>query len=331
MHLSDAAAILRQRIEVGHEMVALAKAFIVSQLASDVSPPHPTTDVDNLRSAWLRHVDAQMPERVVVNRLVDPEPVLSAAARSVSVQLAFCEAVWSLIHSGVVLPATANLRNVDFRVGYTTVFQNSGGQTGSWPLDEFKAVVPHAIWLAPSFRSSEIRPLSDGDLFIREVDIADVHPLVEESLIEAVTCFRHDLYAPCLAMLTRAVEAAWSEMGLAIADAVQTANASRAEAIRNDLVDAQYSLSRRLTRVADLYDEKTLCEPIWKAASVRPRDLRNVMVWADQVRDSRNVLHYQAQPAMANTYEKVAALLIGAVPYLRTIYAVHHAALVIAS
>ena len=49
-------------------------------------------------------------------------------------------------------------------------------------------------------------------------------------------------------------------------------------------------------------------------------------IWADQVRDSRNVLHYQSQPAMANTYEKVAALLIGAVPYMRTIYTVLEAA-----
>jgi len=55
------------------------------------------------------------------------------------------------------------------------------------------------------------------------------------------------------------------------------------------------------------------------------QDLRNSVIWADAVRDSRNSVHYGATPAMPNSYEKVAALLISAVPYLRILYRIHDA------
>lgn len=203
---------------------------------------------------------------------------------------------------------------------------HGSGESGGWTFEQLAVGVPYRVWRAKSWASNRHRPLSDGDLYLRELGIANLHPLVDESLQEAVTCFRHDLYAPYLAMLTRGVEGAWTEMGLAVADAVRTINAKRADALTGDLVDPQYSMARRLTRVADVYEQKDLAELIWNTSGVKPRDLRQVAIWADQVRDSRNVLHYQSQPAMANTYEKVAALLIGAVPYMRMIYAVHDAA-----
>ena len=58
--------------------------------------------------------------------------------------------------------------------------------------------------------------------------------------------------------------------------------------------------------------------------------LRQVAIWADQVRESRNILHYQIEPVLPNTYEKVATLLLGAAPYLKVIYAVHDAGAVLA-
>jgi len=56
------------------------------------------------------------------------------------------------------------------------------------------------------------------------------------------------------------------------------------------------------------------------------RYLREVINWSSVVRDSRNAVHYGADPATQNTYEKVAALLLGAVPNLRILYAIRQAA-----
>jgi len=317
MNVDQAEGYIYDHVEVGHEMVALAKAFIVENF---------TPDVVQLTAKWLNHVQAPMPTEVVIHQTVDPEPTLRAAARSISSRLAFSEAVWALIHTNVLLPATGNLHTVTPNLSWTTVVPGSGGQSSGWRFDQLAVSVPDRIQLVPSWKSNSFRPLSEGDLFIRELGIANLHPVVGESLQEAVTCFRYDLYAPCLAMLTRAVEGAWTEMGLALASSIHDINQKRADALSSDLLNPQYSLARRLTRVADVYEQKELCEALWNVANVNPRDLRQVAIWADQVRDSRNVLHYQSQPARANSYEKVAALLIGAVPFMRTIYAVYDAA-----
>jgi hypothetical protein len=152
--------------------------------------------------------------------------------------------------------------------------RNSGGQSSGWTFDQLTMGVPRRLARAISWSTNPYRPLSDPDLYLRELGVVNLHPLVEESLQEAVTCFRHDLYAPCLAMLTRSVEGEWTEMGLAIADVARPINAKRADALSSDLVDPQYSLARRLTRVGDVYDQKELCETIWSTSGVRPRDVR---------------------------------------------------------
>ena len=53
---------------------------------------------------------------------------------------------------------------------------------------------------------------------------------------------------------------------------------------------------------------------------MKPQDLNNVIVWADAVRESRNSVHYGAEPSMPNTYEKIAALFISSVSHLRLLY-----------
>jgi hypothetical protein len=48
--------------------------------------------------------------------------------------------------------------------------------------------------------------------------------------------------------------------------------------------------------------------------------------WSNVIRDSRNALHYGADAASRNTYEKVAALLLGANQNFRILYAIRRAA-----
>src|SRR5258708_1065385 len=93
-------------------------------------------------------------------------------------------------------------------LGLSGDFRGSGGETSGWRFGEFALVMPTRLMLAPSWRSPA-QSLSDGDLYLHELGIPDLHPDVEQSLHEAVRCFRHELYLPTLAMLARAAEGAW--------------------------------------------------------------------------------------------------------------------------
>jgi hypothetical protein len=70
-----------------------------------------------------------------------------------------------------------------------------------------------------------------------------------------------------------------------------------------------------------------LLKQIQVDSGVGLQDLRNAVLWADAVRESRNSVHYGVNPCLPNTYEKVAALLIGAVPHLRLLDAIRRALL----
>lgn len=59
---------------------------------------------------------------------------------------------------------------------------------------------------------------------------------------------------------------------------------------------------------------------------MRHLDLKTVATWSDSVRDSRNTIHFGVASAIPNSYEKLTALLIGAVPMVRTLYQVKSAA-----
>jgi len=141
-------------------------------------------------------------------------------------------------------------------------------------------------------------------------------PLVEESLREPVGCFRHDLYTPALAMLTGAVEGAFSELGLALADATETDHADLARRLRKLVTEPQTSPATLLDRVLAYYYyvDRDLSEPVWNGSGVAAAHTREVSIWAQGVRESRNVVHYRLRATLPNTYEKVAAYLLAGLP-----------------
>lgn len=78
--------------------------------------------------------------------------------------------------------------------------------------------------------------------------------------------------------------------------------------------------------IVDLYHKQDIFGEVAKRSGISHRYLGQVLNWSNIVRDSRNAVHYGADPATQNTYEKVAALLIGAVPNIRTLYTIREAA-----
>lgn len=132
-------------------------------------------------------------------------------------------------------------------------------------------------------------------------------------------------------------------------------------AIPTQAVDISVDTSRHLTKFADFISWRVaLCEAVWALVhagvavptgeslqAVRhyvtvsergyghtidppqflvwiPSRFR-VIIWSDIVRDARNVLHHNVQPGLPNTYEKVAALLMGAARYIGLLYKMNEA------
>ena len=75
-------------------------------------------------------------------------------------------------------------------------------------------------------------------------------------------------------------------------------------------------------KVLKAYEKRDVFWDYYISSGYKPSDLKSVVIWADAVRESRNSIHYGARPAMSNSYEKVAALLISTVPNLKIIYSI---------
>jgi hypothetical protein len=166
------------------------------------------------------------------------------------------------------------------------------------------------------------QPLSDPDLYLHELAIENLHKEVEQSLRESVKCFKHELYLGCLALLGKASEGAWIELGLSLAKAVPDGAGIDGSRYAATFEDPFVGVGKKIKEVLNLYDRKDVFGPIYTASGYKINDLRNAVVWADAVRESRNSVHYGVHPSMSNSYEKVAALLIGAVPHLKILYAI---------
>ena len=83
---------------------------------------------------------------------------------------------------------------------------------------------------------------------------------------------------------------------------------------------------RKIEAVITLYEHQEVFSGVVKASGVRLQELKSVAVWSDAVRDSRNTIHFSVEPAVPNTYEKLAALLIAAVPNVGTLYKIKDSA-----
>src|SRR5207249_432115 len=184
---------------------------------------------------------------------------------------------------------------------------------------------PVAVFPAPSYRDAKHHSLSDGDLFLSDLGGHNLHPLIEESLRQAVQCFRHELYLPCLAMLTRAIEGAWIEMGASLAAFGCRTNDNAATSLLKYLDDPLASLKGEIAKVADYY-RKAVCDPVEKKSEIKRSMVDTIVIWSEQVRDSRNVLHFAKAPLVPITYERVAVLMMATAANFQAMYAVKNAA-----
>jgi hypothetical protein len=313
----QAEGFVQGQVRVTRQMVVQAKLLFLAQ-----SETRTAALLDRLREA----VETKKPPTVVINQQVEFLPTLRQLAAWISWTLAGCEAIWELIHANLRLPRGTQDTGDLGGVNWTTVVPGSGGQNSGWNFSNLSLLVPVEIHKPPSARNAPDEPLADADLFLTEIAVPGLHAEVEEALREAVRCFRHELYTASLAMLGKAAEGAWIELGLSLLRRPEAQATLDADKLRANLESPKLGIAKKIGEVVKLYERHDICGALWARAGVRPQDLRNAVIWADTVRDSRNTVHYGVQPAMRNSYDKVAVLLVAAVAHLRVLYLIINAA-----
>ncbi len=164
--------------------------------------------------------------------------------------------------------------------------------------------------------------LVNPDLYLRNLNIPNLHTDIELALREAVRCFRHELFTASATMLGKASEGAWLELGFALVHVLPEGDTGYIKRQKDELENPTVGIGKKIETVITLYERQDLYSPIAEKSGVSVQELRTAANWSDTVRDSRNTIHFGVEPSTPNSYEKVAALLLGAVPYLRIIYQV---------
>jgi hypothetical protein len=302
------------------QAISVTRADVVAAKSNLAAAGHGVLRTTDLSIEWARHIvpDAPNPVRLYEETLDDQ---LHSVAKFFSARLAIFAAAWEMVQSGIFIAAGA-VPIESFTWGWTTAPPRGTGSAGGFDWKGQITVVYPELLVRVGWYSGD-SDLFDADLYLQRLAPAALHPQIEQALRLSLRCFRRDLYVPSIAMLGAASEGAWIEMGEQLADKfrAQPDGAKLAAALR----DVQVSTKAKIDRVCHFY-ERPQCRVLHTASGVDSRRLRAIQQWSDQVRESRNVLHWGAVPSVPNTYEKVAILLMDAVSELVALHAVRDAA-----
>jgi hypothetical protein len=318
MNPGDAESTIRSKVSVTRQRVVVAKAIVFNNATTPVS-------CDDLLAAVYKANEVVVPRPVVLHESVDTDVMLAKVADSISWRLATTEAIWSLVHSGLLI-SVGDVRNQSATVDWTTVVPGSGGTSSGWQFEDYSLPVPSRVRRSPSALTASNQFLSEPDLYLHALGVPTMHAEVSNAFAEAVKCFRAELFTATLAMLGKASEGAWLELGASLIAAIPRSDEAKFSKQRSILEDPMMGTYRKIEAVLTVFDHQELFGTTAKAAGVKLQELRAVSVWSDTVRDSRNTIHFNVAPVTPNTYEKVAALLLGAVPNIRILYEVKGAA-----
>jgi hypothetical protein len=202
---------------------------------------HPQTE-QMLYSA-IKEIGAQKPSAALLHSTVDAAPVLIQLIGWISWGIAGCEALWSLVHSDLLISAASSVNDFHTQIEWTTIIPGSGGERSGWNFPEFKVSYPHLVTRPRSANTPSV--LCDPDLFLNEIAIPGIHAEVSEALRDAIRCFRSELYLPALVMLGEASEGAWIELGLAVIAALPEEERAKHEKQRADWSGADMGFAKK--------------------------------------------------------------------------------------
>lgn len=317
MNDNDIESAIRSSVNVSRQQVTLAKAIILDSVRSKSSPL-------SLISQVVEKNGVKLPNPVTFSNENFAEAI-KAVSSCLSWHVATCEAIWNLVHAGLLFGEGESRDNSLSSVHWSRVSSGSSSSS-SWNFEEFSMQVPQRLARTFSSKSDKNYILVEPGLYLSTLGVPDMHADVESSFVEAVLCFRAELYTASIAMLGRASEGAWLELGDALLRFLPPSNAKKYAKQRESLESPMAGPLKKVAAVLEMYEHRDDFSAVWDEANVRSLDLKSVATWSDSVRDSRNTIHFGVTSAVPNTYEKLAALLIGAVPMIRTLYQIKRAA-----
>ena len=308
---------LRAQISVTHHLVTQAKSYIIQRLTDGETDPQRMVEGFPL-SLGYGSLTIEIDDR----KLEDPDQ-LRIAAGFHSCRFAFSQAIWALIGDGLVIPSGSTSVGSNLEQRYTRK-RGPSSESGGWHLEERGLTMPSLVEISPSAKYSHEEPLIMPSVFLLESGIDGAHEDVQEALSDAIKCYRAGLFRPAVTMLAKAMEGAWIELGLALANAGFAPAGSDPGAFETSLKDSG-PITRKMTRIRDLYPTPPLSD-LRKKAGVARQNLADEWFWSDALAETRNAIHFGAAPTIAYTYVGVSIFLISASTHLKPMYLIKAAA-----
>jgi len=327
MREQEARLRLLDLVNVSYQHVVMAKLFL---LETEGNTPFQT---DNLIRDFTRLQQVSLPERIVIGSSVDLFSQLNQAADYLTNALALVQGVWSLIHEGYFIPGERIARTAihegyfipgeriartALSIRWTSIVPGDSGG-GGWPLEELAITQPYEVFKSPQYRKVQLESFGSADLFVLEAGIGNTDEEIIEAVQDAIRCFRNELYRPCVTMLSKAMEGAWIELGLSLAQ-----HSQRVQKIEASL-KSDNGIAGKITLILKLYENAEL-DLVVKSSGIKPAQLQHVNIWSDVVREARNAIHFGVAPTIPNSYEKVSVLLLAAATNLKLLYTIKRAA-----
>jgi len=303
----SAQAFIRAHLKITRQRIAIAKSIIVRKAEA-------RTRAEDLIVAVLTEYGGPLTNKVSLLPDTDSTAALTAVAEALAWQVCSQEAILSLIHSGYLMAAG------DLWIARTSVGFETGSLGSGWKFEELEVPIPSSLWRSPS-GGGENEFMADPDLYLLRLEIENMHEDIAAALSEAVRCFRSELYTAALAMLGKASEGGWLELGESLLNfAARDGDVAMFGKQRSVLEDPQAGALKKFRAVVEMFNRQDIFKPVVEKSGIRPKELEAVILWSDTVRESRNTIHFRVSAATPNTYEKVASLLLATPQNIRVLY-----------
>ncbi|UQZ35817.1 hypothetical protein C2I18_21165 [Paenibacillus sp. PK3_47] len=298
------------KVHVNNSIILLAKQFLVTQES--------IVDTEQNLGRFIQFYARPCPEEIVYSEAPTEEQI-NQMAQYISYGLAYCEAVWSLVHSGFFIGSQDRSYNFNPHIRTKQVWSN---QTSIYTINfnEASTLIPLLLKVNFSKRDQD-KPeyvLFNPELYVAGIG-SNLHRDVQEALGDAIACFQNELYRPTVTMLGKAVEGAWVELGISL-----YTYAGKGLKDPDKLIDKlrnETNFMNRVQQVVKLYEGRhDLFGELIKESKVSIPMIKEIFYWSDVVRDSRNAIHFGVESAFPNTYEKTVVLLMSASSNLKTLY-----------
>jgi hypothetical protein len=295
------------------QTVALAKTLVLRAAES-------LEFANEIFAYVLKAQHQRLPNPIQISRSHDSSVDIRALAELCSCVVSVSEAILSLLSTGCLVPTNAG----HYPPEVSTVFVTSGHHVPC-QFKEYSIVVPSHLRIAYSGLGAKNQFLVDPDLYLQTFAVPNMHAEVASALREAVNCFRYEYFTAAVAMLGKASESAWIELGISLLRVLEQSERAAIAKQRDALHNPMIGTMKKIEAVTQLYGRQSSAG-IVASSNIKPDELGRVPLWSDIVRDSRNNLHFGVQPVTPNTRDKVAELLLATPKNLKILYAIKQAA-----